>query len=69
MRRLNAKAMTKTILLLCAIATAGIWLMAPNDAECLDCLVAGQSCYGDVSCPGDCKCYRPDGLGKPGFCS
>jgi hypothetical protein len=60
--------MTKTILLALAVIGAGFYILAPNDAECEDCWSAGQACYGNVSCLGDCHCIRINGNSKPGFC-
>ena len=60
--------MLRATLLIVTVISAGLYLLNPNDAECLDCITAGQPCYGSAGCLEGCFCYRPEGLGKPGFC-
>ncbi len=61
--------MIKTILALIGLLTVAYWLLAAKPAECDDCYLTGQACYGQFECGEYCSCFQPDGHGSRGFCS
>ena len=61
--------MRTNLIALAILLTVGFAaFLRAEPAQCWDCMTSGITCHGDIACGQGCRCIRPDGLGKPGFC-